>query len=302
MEGPQLGDLSGPARDWVQAALGSAIIDAQPLHGGWTSAMTLLSSVKGGRFVLRQMTKEPWRTHAAGLLSRESQVQRQLWSTNVPAPASIALDPTGADSGTPSHLMTWLPGSTELIRADHQMLDRLAEALAGIHRIDPDVQRPRRYQSWAGPAKRVVPTWSTVPELWTEAFAVLACEPPDYSDAFIHRDYHPGNVLWEHGEVTGVVDWVETSWGPAELDLAHARTYLAMLHRPQTADAFESAYRNLADRPVSSSLRYWDVMDVVGYLPSPHKVATPWRDQGLQISDIEASTRLEQHLAHVLKR
>ncbi|WP_081412680.1 phosphotransferase [Fictibacillus gelatini] len=31
---------------------------------------------------------------------------------------------------------------------------------------------------------------------------------PDARNGFIHRDYHPCNVLWEDGRLTGVVDWV----------------------------------------------------------------------------------------------
>ncbi len=45
---------------------------------------------------------------------------------------------------------------------------------------------------------------------------------------------------------------------------------------------------------------YWDVMEVVGYLPDPVKVAQPWRDQGIDLSDDLARLRLEEHLASVL--
>ncbi|MCM4080621.1 hypothetical protein, partial [Paractinoplanes hotanensis] len=45
---------------------------------------------------------------------------------------------------------------------------------------------------------------------------------------------------------------------------------------------------------------YWDIMDIVGYLPDPVKVAEPWREVGLNISDDLARTRLEQHLGHIL--
>jgi hypothetical protein len=30
--------------------------------------------------------------------------------------------------------------------------------------------------------------------------------------------------------ISGVVDWVETSWGPADLDVAHCSTNLVLLH------------------------------------------------------------------------
>ncbi len=98
-----------------------------------------------------------------------------------------------------------------------------------------------------------------------------------------------------------MVDWVETSWGPAELDVAHASTYLAMLHGPETASRFTSLYRELSPRSASTpDWRFWHVMDIVGYLPDPSKVVHPWRELGLAIGDDLARDRLEQHLASLL--
>ncbi|WP_433718594.1 hypothetical protein ACQP2Y_30395 [Actinoplanes sp. CA-051413] len=93
-----------------------------------------------------------------------------------------------------------------------------------------------------------------------------------------------------------MVDWVETSWGPADLDVAHAPTYLAMLHGAEAGDRFVHACRRrTGERPDEN------VMDIVGYLPDPAKVVQPWRDSGLPISDDLARHRLEQRLGDVLR-
>ena len=266
--------------------------------------MLRLTADDGERAVLRLMTKEPWRTHAPALLGRESEVQQRLASTKIPAPMSLAVDPDGARAGTPAHLMSWLPGSLELTRAGDDLLQGLARLLTDIHHHDPGSTRPRTYQSWAPPAKRVVPTWSQRPGLWRQAFEELEAPPPSYRGTFLHRDFHLGNILWEGDEVSGVVDWVETSWGPAGLDVAHTATYLAMLHGIDTADQFVSAYRDLSDGVGDDACaqRYWDVMDAVGYLPDPSKVVQPWRDVGRDVSDQLARTRLEHRLASVLQQ
>ncbi|MGZ4505543.1 MAG: phosphotransferase family protein [Nocardioidaceae bacterium] len=287
------------ARAWVEDAWGRPVREVTALAGGWTSTMLGLTAEDGARAVVRLMTRDPWRRHAPQLLARESAVQTLLAGTPVPAPTSVAVDATGELAGDPAHLMTLLPGRTELLRADDELLDRLARLLADVHAVEPGPARPRDYQSWAWPEKRVVPAWATRPGPWEEAFAVLAEEPPPYDAAFLHRDFHLGNVLWHDGEVTGLVDWVETSWGPAALDVAHARTYLAMLHGGDAADRFGQAYDAL--RPgARTGARYWDVLDVVGYLPDPAKVVQPWRDQGLAIVDGTARIRLGEHLAAVL--
>jgi hypothetical protein len=66
-----------------------------------------------------------------------------------------------------------------------------------------------------------------------------------------------------------------------------------MLHGAEAAVRFTQAYPGHASR-------YWNVMDIVGYLPDPVKVVQPWRDAGRDISDDLARHRLEQRLARVL--
>ncbi|WP_426245629.1 phosphotransferase family protein [Nocardioides sp. LHG3406-4] len=256
-----------------------------PLLGGWTSTMLRLDDSSGGLSVLRLMTNEPWRTHGAALTTRERQVQQLLAGSPVPAPASLALDPSGEHAGHPAHLMSMLPGNVDIDQVDDGALGRLAALLVDIHAT----QLPgwaRDYQTWAWPAKWVVPDWATMPEVWSAAFAVLSKEPPDFEPTFIHRDFHLRNVLWTGVEISGVVDWVETSRGPAWLDVAHCRTNLALRHGTATADRFAAAYVALSGREPEP---YWDVMDVVGFLPPPG-------GQGF-ITDPAERVRLEEHLA-----
>lgn len=66
----------------------------------------------------------------------------------------------------------------------------------------------------------------------------------------------------------GVVDWVETSIGPAWLDVAHCATNLANVHDKEAAQQFGAAY---TDRSGREPEPYFDVMDIVGFLPSPGK-------------------------------
>ena len=285
---------------WTESVWQRPVTDMQRLQGGFTSTMVRLASDDGSRAVLRLMTEEPWRRHASGLLTRESVVQALLADTDIPAPYSIAVDPTGDVSGVPAHLMSHLPGALVLDRDDDALLGALADVLTRIHGIDPgDNAWPRAYQSWAWPGKRVVPDWTERPELWQRAFAVLEDEPPAYEPTFLHRDFHPGNVLWEGDGVSGVVDWVETSTGPAALDVAHCMTGLTLLHGVDAATRFAHHYREAsgrADAPAS----YWWVMDVVGFLPGPQKVTLPWREAGRDIDDAPACLRLEVALEAAL--
>lgn len=285
---------------WAERAWGREVRRVDPLRGGWTSTMLRLTDVDGETAVLRLMTRDPWRRHGPGLVAREAAVQTLLAGTSVRAPVSLASDPGGSAAGDPAHLMTALPGRLELTRVDDAILERLARTLADVHAVDPGAARPRDYQSWAMPEKRVVPDWTGRAAAWAEAFGMLDGPPPTYDGTFLHRDFHLGNVLWTDSEVSGVVDWVETSWGPAALDVAHAATYLAMLHGPDSAAAFVEAYHRAGGAGPEPEDHYWQVMDLVGYLPDPGKVVRPWRDQGIEVDDATVRARLEQRLVDVL--
>lgn len=279
----------GPALDWA-ARRTSRITGSRALVGGWTSTMLALSTQSHPDVVLRLMDREPWRSHGAGLTTRESEVQQALAGTAVPAPRSVALDADGAACGVPAHLMTLVPGVVDADRADDESLDELARVLAAVHDVPP-LPGLRAYESWAWEAKYVVPAWACDQCVWEDAFDLLRTEPPAHEPRLVHRDFHHRNVLWSRGRVTGVVDWVETSVGPAWLDVAHCCTNIAVRHGSDRADAFAAAY---VARTGAEPQPYFDVMDVVGFLPPPGRSAF--------VTAHDECQRLEQHLRRVLRR
>lgn len=276
-----------PALTWASETLGP-ITRSAPLLGGWTSTLLRLTPENGAPAVLRLMTNEPWRTHGEALTTRESEIQRMLAATTVPAPRSLALDAVGERCGHPAHLMTLVPGAVDLDRADGASLGALAETLAAIHDVAPTIG-VRDYQSWAWEAKYVVPDWATEATLWADAFDLLRTEPPSYEPTFIHRDFQPRNVLWRDDGIGGVVDWVETSIGPAWLDVAHCATNLAIAHGEEVAVRFMDAYAACTGRKRQA---YFEVMDVVGFLPPPGRRAF--------ITEPAPLARMEARLRHAM--
>jgi aminoglycoside phosphotransferase (APT) family kinase protein len=262
--------LADRAAGWVAEALGAPVTGSTLLTGGLSSQMLVVRTASGDEAVLRRMNIDPWRRFAEGLLRREHDVQTMLRATSVPAPAPIAVDPDGSRSGEPSLLMSRVPGRVDLVRADDSYLADLAALLVRIHRfVPPDDSWPRVYQSWATESKFVVPPWSSDDRLYLEAFTCLRGAAPSYRRTFLHRDYHPANVLWQDGGLTGLVDWVETSSGPADLDVAHCASNLAGLHGAECALAFRQAYVDAGGvlTPDPDASRYWQLMDLVAFLP-----------------------------------
>jgi len=262
--------LGEETRRWVGDALEAPVVAVRTLTGGVASRMLLLRVEDGREAVLRQLVDEPWRRHAEPLLHRERDVHDLLAAAPVPVPRTLAVDVRGERTGgDPSLLMSRLDGSIDLATTD---VDALAAVLLAIHAVRPSAgQWPRTYESWALESKQTVPPWSRDDRLYEEAFARLAEPAPTYESCFLHRDYHPGNVLWKDGQVSGVVDWVETSTGPADLDVAHCASNLAGLHGVDTALAFRASYVDQGgvlaeDGDVAT---YWQLLDLVGFLPGP---------------------------------
>ncbi|MFE9026679.1 alpha/beta fold hydrolase [Streptomyces iakyrus] len=291
-------------RAWVAKQLpGDRTVDKSAfLTGGWSAQMRRLTLDDGTELALRTFVKPFFRRHAPGLLAREAEILTLLAEQEgVPAAELVGVDATGEHCDHPSLLMSVLPGRVRVDEEDvGPRVDLLAGQLARIHRIVPR-ERPRAYQAWTSPA--------AVPAGWERAVDVIRRDPPPYEGCFLHRDFHPGNVLFTGSgaelRISGVVDWVETSWGPADLDVAHCSTALALLFGPEYGLGFRERYeaqggRRLADGP---GHLYWRLLDALAYVPDAAKLAGPWRELGrTDLTPRVLGERLEGYVEGLMER
>ncbi|MFF2847458.1 phosphotransferase family protein [Streptomyces sp. NPDC058001] len=269
--------------------VGERIVRTEALHGGITAEMRRLTigTREGGTrdLVLRTFVDVE---HAEDWLNREADALTLLTGTGVPAPGLVAVDPTAAHCEYPSLLMTHLAGRTVL---DDEGLETrvplLARQLVAIHAVRP-AERPREYVALTTADTVVVPKGADA-AAWAAAIDVIRRPAPPYEGRFLHRDFQPGNVLFDvptpsptGARITGVVDWAATSWGPADLDVAHCSTNLALLHGPawglRFAEAYEEAGGVLAT--AASARLYWRVRDALAFSEEVQLVAQPWREAG----------------------
>ncbi|GGJ47956.1 alpha/beta fold hydrolase [Streptomyces brasiliensis] len=295
-------------RAWVAKQLpeGRTVAASRFLSGGWSSQMRALTLDDGTDRVLRTFVKPFFRHHAPGLLTREADVLGLLAAhEDVPAPVPLAVDATAEHCDHPSLLMTRLPGRVRVDEEDlERRLDLLAAQLVRVHEVVPD-ERPRPYQAWTSADRVRAPHGA----LWERAVGVLRREPPSYEGCFLHRDFHPGNVLFTGAgdglRVSGVVDWVETSWGPADLDVAHCSTALALLHGPEHGLGFRARYEAAGGRAQAAGPDhlYWRLLDALAYCPDAAKLAGPWRDSGrTDLTPEVLAGRLEVYVAGLMER
>ncbi|MFJ2644417.1 phosphotransferase family protein [Streptomyces sp. NPDC087511] len=278
---------------WVSWHLeaGERIVKAAALHGGITAEMRRLTigTRDGGTrdLVLRTYVDPFYVEHAEGGLNGGAGALILLMGTGVPAPSLVAVDPTAAQCEFPSLLMTHLAGRTVL---DDQGVETrvrlLARQLVAIHALRP-AERPRKYVTLTTADTVVVPKGADA-AVWAAAIDVIRKPAPAYEGRFLHRDFQPGNVLFdvppsnpEDARITGVVDWAP-SWGPADLDVAHCSVNLALLHGPawgmRFAEAYEEAGGVLA--ATASERLYWRVRDALAASEEVRSVSQPWREAG----------------------
>lgn len=276
---------------WVSRHLeaGERIVRTEALHGGITAEMRRLTigTRDGGTrdLVLRTFVNVK---HAEDWLNREAGALTLCTGTGVPAPGLVAVDPTAAHCEYPSLLMTHLAGRTVL---DDEGLETrvplLARQLVAIHALRP-AERPREYVALTTADTVVTPKGADA-AAWAAAIDVIRKAAPPYEGRFLHRDFQPGNVLFDvppprpaGARITGVVDWAATSWGPTDLDVAHCSTNLALLHGPawglRFAEAYEEAGGVLA--AAASERLYWRVRSGLALSEEVQLVAQPWREAG----------------------
>jgi hypothetical protein len=182
-------------------------------------------------------------------------------------------------------------------------LREMAALLPRIHAVDGGAQQlVQPYRAYHDFAVMEPPVWSRRPDVWRRALDVVTQARPTFTACFVHRDYHPGNVLWSRGRLTGVVDWVNASWGPPGVDIGHCRLNLALLHGPDVADRFlarcEAEFGPLAAQP------HWDIVAALdgGFL-SHGRVYSGWADAGVRgLTPALLRRRLEEHVARAVAR
>ena len=291
------------AQAWAQNHLDRPIASITPVTGGRTGTVYNVRFSFGDPVVLRYQSKEDWGERGRLHIAAESAAAQLLVGSPLPVPRLIASDPTGAETGGYANLTTWLPGQVRLDRLSSAAIDQLAGAAAVLHAtvLPPDA-RPRRFEFWV-PPQPVVPVWAGNRDLWRQALEIFAGSPPATPSGLVHRDFHPGNVLWVGDEITGIIDWAETSWGPADLDVMHSRTNFAVLHSVDQACEFSAAYAGHGGTvdPDPEAQRFWAVSDILGFLPDPQPILRALTVIRPELTADVLRDRLEQFLAHTLQ-
>jgi aminoglycoside phosphotransferase (APT) family kinase protein len=219
-----------------------------------------------------------------------------------PVPEPIAADLESVWFGHPAVVMSRLPGRPDVGPEDSDSwVAALAQTLSQLHESALDgaegvLPRSPRTESWEPPAGDHDPLTAAAVSAVTARLPALSPER-----VFTHGDFHPGNVLWQRGRITGVVDWsaarVDSRWS----ELAYCRVDVCLLLGPDVADRLADAYCEIVgDAP--DELAVYDAMWVFNMREHAEVALDAYRGQG-HLPDRQLSlSRLDEQLRRALKR
>jgi aminoglycoside phosphotransferase (APT) family kinase protein len=200
---------------------------------------------------------------------RQAPLLRALHAAGLPVPDVPWAGADEAWFGTPFVMMTFLPGMPFFVWQPDARFDRAPQAVAPLweqctdalvqlHRFEwrrhlPDWERPTALHDEVTRWDRIVakspePAWLEAAQRVREA--LLERMPPDPAPGLVHGDYQPGNMLYDGGRLTGIIDWELASIGSPLLDVG----WLMMLADPRS---WQADWRPLCPiTPHAIALRY----------------------------------------------
>lgn len=229
----------------------AAIRDVSRVNGGLASA-TYAVNTTAGDFIMK-LFRQHRLAEAPLEWDRLTFAQRVV---GVPVPEPVAFDAAGDWFGPPALVMSRLPGRTDLKPADlGKWLLQLAHALAAIHETDtagaggPLLGDPPRGHWGIGDWERLrhEPQWpsSALVDRCVEAIHQSRLAP-DGAPVLVHGDFHPGNVIWRRGTLTGLVDWSAARVGSRWFELAQCRAGIALLFGMRAVRVLTDHYLDVA--------------------------------------------------------
>lgn len=259
------------------------------LEGGISAEMIglELATTEGVRKVVARFPDPYMKTLFEDPAAQEYRVLEAVHAHGLPVPKPLW-------QGSGVLLLEYLEGSATAAPEDpKQYVYQMADAMAKIHAIDIgsgafDFLLPNKVGFH--PPDREPNLALREPEVVAALHATVPEEPGPV--VLRHGDFWPGNLLWQGGQLTGIIDWENALRGPALADLGVTRLDLWWAFGRAVAERFTDCYLSIHPIPVTD-LVYWDLRAALRPMSNLAEWAVPYQVLGRpEITESTMSTTL----------
>ncbi|MDE2863209.1 MAG: phosphotransferase [Chloroflexota bacterium] len=193
----------------------------------------------------------------------------------IPVPEPLLLDASGSELGVPG-LVTGFVAGTQEMRPDNvaAWAEAMADALLAIHDIIPSADE--RVDLYDGEEIGLYflsghwPAANAGHPLSERIYGAIERFRPELESsrpAFLHMDFWPGNVLWDQGRISAIVDWDGAAVGDRAVDVGNFRMEMHLRGIREAADLFLRRYESEAG--AVKNLAFWELAAAARPLPDP---------------------------------
>ena len=203
----------------------------------------------------------------------------------VPTPRLLATDLVGTAVGRPVLLQSVVSGTSKIpVEASTDRLRATGACIAPLHSITVPASgelllRTRPISASDFARGRRLGEAETTPLLAAADERIQALPLPAGQTVLVHGDLWQGNLLWDDGSVTGIIDWDMAGVGHPSLDLAALRLDAVLLHGFGAEEPVLAGWQQATGVP-AEALPYWDAVAALN-MPGDMAVFAPViHDQG----------------------
>jgi aminoglycoside phosphotransferase (APT) family kinase protein len=199
---------------------------------------------------------------------REYRTLEHMAREGIPVPHPLLLDETGDLLGSPGIVTAFVPGlHIDRPEDPESWADELGKVLARLHAVRID-EATRGILLDANAEVTWFIRGETVPDFMAahpegpRVWELVRTRYPGrvkVSPGPVHVDYWSGNILWDAGRISAVVDWEEAAWGDPEIDLAYLRMDMVLSGMGPAWEIVLAAYERALGRP-AENVAFWELV------------------------------------------
>ncbi|MEO8457137.1 MAG: phosphotransferase [Chloroflexota bacterium] len=290
-----------------EIAPGGRVTKIERLRGGISAYMHALT-IEGGDGTRTKVTVRRLRGHDAAEepwgIEYEYGVLQIVERAGLSAPRPLYLDAAGKHFGAPALVLTFLPGKTNIAPKDAaSWTDALASMLVKVHAITPEAadlsmlkqQDSRSRIEDIAAENRGDPYVGEVVAVLRARCDSIEPLPP----TLVHNDYWAGNVLWNRGSLTGIIDWTHARIGDPRNDVSECRSALTFDHDEAVANAFLTAYERHSGRTLPD-MWFFDLLRGATAYMYHESYLEGTIDLGIHLDEATVKRQLAAFLQHAL--